>query len=104
MTTELLEAAQAYRRQRERYWVRRSEMGKVTTPGGATSILVTHVETDAGELLFAGQEDAAKAWLDQQCLKAALRQLLREPSDEMARLAGSPEVLPAIYDYLSPEE
>ena len=100
---DLVAAAQAYRAERSRYWIRRREMGKVTTPGGSTSILITMVETEAGELLFSGQEDAAKAWLDQKCLTEALRRLLCEPSDEMSRLAGSPTALPAIFDYLSTE-
>lgn len=81
--------AEAYRTERARYWVRRKTVGEATTPGGTVATIVTQVlNDDQSEVLFTGEEPAAKAWLDQTCLRAALRHLLAGPSETLLEAAG----------------
>ena len=102
---ELTAAAEAYRAERARYWVRRKKVGETTTPGGSTAILVTQVELEDETVLFSGHDDAAKSWLDQTCLRAAMTRLFREPSPDLVACAGSRGVLTAMADrLLSPAE
>lgn len=104
MTADIATAAQAYRAERSRYWIRRCKVGEVTSPGGSTAIISTLVELEDGTFLRSGSDEDAKAWLDTQCIKAAIGKMLSHPSDELIRAAGSQDVLRSILNHLAPQE
>ena len=76
--SDLAAAAKAYRAQRETFWVKRRVVGETVTGGGTVSIFATDVQLADGSVVFSGTEQAAKAWLDVTCLRAALTDLLAE--------------------------
>ena len=104
MNPDLIVAAEAYRSERRRYWIRRKKFGEVTTPGGSTAVIATQVEHQDGTVLFCGSDDEAKVWLDRTCLSAAMTKLLRDPTTNLIERAGSAAVLASIADYLIPQE
>lgn len=97
MSPDLIAAAEAYRSERERYWIRKRKVGQSTSPGGSTAVWAMDVLDEVRTVVYSGPEDQAKAWLDQTCLAAALRRLLS--SGDLRAEAGA-ETLHRIKVYL----
>ena len=104
-SSDLIAAAEAYRAERARYWVRRQKVGETTTPFGTTATFATQVlNHDQSQVLLTGDEPTVKAWLDQTCLKAALRQLLVAPSAALVAAAGDLATLQRVVLRLVPRD
>ena len=101
---DLITAAEAYRVERARFWVRRLKIGESVTPGGTVATYATQIlNHDKSSVLFSGDEPEAKAWLDQTCLKAALRQLAAVPSDDLVAAAGGLAPLQRVVSTVVPQ-